>query len=419
MTDNCNRPAYRGLAKSLTLLCAALAAAALPWGPLAASEPVILAAPPQPAIAPSVTHPDDLDTDGNRIDDVLDARVAHLRTAALRESDPEKRASIEADLDETTEVQLIFSAPVTQAQIDAFLALGGQIDYIYKAVSYGWNGTAPLRAVETLPAKMGPALVAVTTSRPAATNLDEATRCGRVRPMWASGWTGNRSTTIAILDTGVDDSHADLAGRMAYWKDWTSDNETQPRDIGEHGTHVSGIALGTGASAGTQVGTLYYTDSGDLSGESSGSFLLSPIHIRTASSVTFSSTARWTLNWTTELYHVNSADGTIAPYAVSAPASGTPPITETNTFTPASNRNYGAALVQNTTLTVKTYAVANSVTHYPGVDSFPGSADQRPAADGQAKRSSRTTDQAAALIYRKPWTTSRCAGFSTTSRSPI
>ena len=370
MTDNCNRPAYRGLTKPLTIPSAALAAAAVLWGPLAASQPVIPAAPPKPAVAPQIRHPGDLDTDGNRIDDLLDARAAHLRAAALRESDPAKLALLEAGLGEPVEVELLFSTQVTQAQIDSFLALGGQTDYIYKAVSYGWNGTAPLRAVETLPAKMGPALVAVVASRPAAPNLDEGTRCGRVRPLWASGWTGNSSTTIAILDTGVDESHTDLAGRMAYWKDWTSDNELQPRDIGQHGSHVSGIALGSGAAAGASTGTLYYMDSGNLSDLPSGNFLLSPIHIRTASSVTFSSTARWTLNQTTELYHVSSADGTIAPYAVSAAASGTPPITETNTFTPSSGRNYGAALVQNTSKTVTTYAAANSVTSYPGVDSF-------------------------------------------------
>ncbi|TYB63962.1 S8 family serine peptidase [Nonomuraea sp. PA05] len=58
---------------------------------------------------------------------------------------------------------------------------------------------------------------------------------------WAAGYDG-AGTTVAVLDTGVDAAHADLAGKVADQRDFTGENTTG--DPHGHGTHVAGTASG-------------------------------------------------------------------------------------------------------------------------------------------------------------------------------
>ncbi|GAA4962912.1 hypothetical protein HD597_002141 [Nonomuraea thailandensis] len=58
---------------------------------------------------------------------------------------------------------------------------------------------------------------------------------------WAAGYDG-AGTTVAVLDTGVDATHPDLAGKVADQRDFTGENTTA--DPHGHGTHVAGTASG-------------------------------------------------------------------------------------------------------------------------------------------------------------------------------
>ncbi|HCC78613.1 MAG: hypothetical protein A2X25_09865 [Chloroflexi bacterium GWB2_49_20] len=61
------------------------------------------------------------------------------------------------------------------------------------------------------------------------------------------GWdlsTGSSAVTIAIVDTGVDLSHSDLAGKIVPGFDFVN-NDNIPQDDRGHGTHVAGIAAAT------------------------------------------------------------------------------------------------------------------------------------------------------------------------------
>lgn len=218
--------------------------------PLGAPAP-----PPPPQVPPIISDGYASDLNGNRINDALE-------TAARPRGD----LSIASAEGEMVAVELIFKEPITQRQIDDFLRLGGQITYLYRAISYGWTGRIPTARLASLPAAMGPTLVQVEPIRRLGAYLDVATQTGRVRLTWKGGFAGNPTgfsgdpnTTIGFIGSGVDASHADLRGRGVYWRDFSDDNEPKPVDYEGHESAVAGVALGTGASAGTNAGTLRYT----------------------------------------------------------------------------------------------------------------------------------------------------------------
>jgi thermitase len=62
--------------------------------------------------------------------------------------------------------------------------------------------------------------------------------------------TTGAGATVAVVDTGVDAAHPDLAGRIGPGYDFV-DNDSTPQDGNGHGTHVSGIIA---ADAGNGIG---------------------------------------------------------------------------------------------------------------------------------------------------------------------
>jgi serine protease AprX len=72
---------------------------------------------------------------------------------------------------------------------------------------------------------------------------------------WELGYTG-QDVVIAVLDTGVDDRHESLVGKYIAGYDCTLriPVEINPDDEDGHGTHVAGIAMGTGGDDGQYMG---------------------------------------------------------------------------------------------------------------------------------------------------------------------
>jgi hypothetical protein len=151
-------------------------------GAYAAGSGRLFTPPPVPDVAPVISgmYPEDLD--GNRIADELDS--ADLPSGPSTLFDASRSLSPLAGA-ESVDVELIFDEPVTQDQIDTFLQLGGEITYMYQAVSFGWNGRIDRDCVSLLPSAMGPTLALVTPrTLQIQLHMDLATQDARVRPVW-------------------------------------------------------------------------------------------------------------------------------------------------------------------------------------------------------------------------------------------
>ena len=64
---------------------------------------------------------------------------------------------------------------------------------------------------------------------------------------WQAGYTG-KGVTVAVLDSGVDATHPDLAGKVAESRNFSESPD--PEDAYGHGTHVASTIAGSGAASG-------------------------------------------------------------------------------------------------------------------------------------------------------------------------
>ncbi|MFJ9623295.1 S8 family serine peptidase [Streptomyces sp. NPDC101181] len=78
-------------------------------------------------------------------------------------------------------------------------------------------------------------------------SLDRSTAQIGAQKVWSAGYRGD-GVKVAVLDTGVDRSHPDLADRVAVAEDFSGSSGTG--DVFGHGTHVASIVGGSGAASG-------------------------------------------------------------------------------------------------------------------------------------------------------------------------
>lgn len=70
---------------------------------------------------------------------------------------------------------------------------------------------------------------------------------------WDLGYTGN-GIVVAIVDSGVDNEHESFTGKFVAGYNALTGTVEDPDDLDGHGTHVAGIALGSGGSSGIYEG---------------------------------------------------------------------------------------------------------------------------------------------------------------------
>ncbi len=91
------------------------------------------------------------------------------------------------------------------------------------------------------------------------------------------GYLGDLNSTIAFLDSGIDDSHSLINQSNIIWEDFVN-GSSQPNDFNGHGTAISSISLGGGDTAlePNHTGSTYYITVG---GNYSHRDLFYPHHI--------------------------------------------------------------------------------------------------------------------------------------------
>ncbi|HZM77979.1 MAG TPA: S8 family serine peptidase [Candidatus Limnocylindrales bacterium] len=80
------------------------------------------------------------------------------------------------------------------------------------------------------------------------TSLDQSVPQVGAPTAWAAGFDGT-GVKVGIVDSGIDSTHPDLAGKVVAAADFTGEGL---QDLAGHGTHVASTVAGTGAGSGGQ-----------------------------------------------------------------------------------------------------------------------------------------------------------------------
>lgn len=162
--------------------------------------------------------------------------------------------------------------PPGEMDIQAFEAYGGKLTQgPWRHALYGFAGTMPSETVQAY-ARSGRIRELINDNVPVKQLLYQSARqIGARSQVWnAYGYTGDPQTTIAVLDTGCDVTHAafspgylgegNFAGKIVSWQDFSSSGNDEPYDSDGHGTHTAGIAAGGGFAGVQSSGRVSGTD---------------------------------------------------------------------------------------------------------------------------------------------------------------
>lgn len=245
------------------------------------------------AALPDIQYPAQNDLDRNRIDDRLDARIAQASAAG----DPYGRLA----------VTVLMYAPPSDEDHRLFNQLEGKVRYRYRHATYGMAGTIPANRLAAFAEALDDKLCIIEEDLPGGAHLDDSMRQARARWLvWAPdsgyGYQGNHDITIAIFDSGIDTTHTDLSGgRLIFWHDFTSEGKGASTDQNGHGSHVAGIAGGSGAVYGSgTVSSITTTMSGTLPG-TAGTGYVDMIKVPVVGSGQVTSTMRWSISGTASI----------------------------------------------------------------------------------------------------------------------
>ncbi|MFD4957177.1 S8 family serine peptidase [Microbacterium sp. NPDC058389] len=182
---------------------------------------------------------DDASVDATPV--IVEQSTARSRTA------PEPLPGIEL----TTTLPSISASAGTASHADAAA--------LWSALT-GPGDTPTARSLST-GAQLGGSVSAVHLDGKVKATLDSSVPYVDAPEAWEEGYTGE-GVTVAVLDTGYDDTHPDLAGRVLPGATSFVPGQDVATDVQGHGTHVASTIAGTGAASdGTHRGV---ADDADL-----------------------------------------------------------------------------------------------------------------------------------------------------------
>ncbi|MFE7245234.1 S8 family serine peptidase [Streptomyces sp. NPDC057580] len=115
-----------------------------------------------------------------------------------------------------------------------------------KAATF-WEAVDDDSAAATKAPKLAGGIKKLWLDKPVHVTLDQSVPQIGAPEAWAAGYDGT-GTKVAVLDTGIDPNHPDVAGRVKKTQNFTDDPDAV--DHHGHGTHVASTIAGSGAASG-------------------------------------------------------------------------------------------------------------------------------------------------------------------------
>jgi len=227
-----------------------------------------------PPFKPAIWKPLWADADNNGISDTLDKEI----TDRL----------LNKTGGEYVNITIALKSQPTTDDANAFISSGGYVTTSpWTHAIYGFAGRIPYnRIAEFVHSDLNVLLVEKEQIGHAHVAY-AAQQIGARAYVWNTlGFQGDSQSSIAIVDTGIDDTHPDFTPgfgdknfnkKIVGWNDLITPGTSSPYDDGGHGSHVAGLAAGNGffstdasgnavATWGANFGTVGRTDTYAISG---------------------------------------------------------------------------------------------------------------------------------------------------------
>ncbi len=183
------------------------------------------------------------------------AAAGQLTSAAAQEAHAQASRALEAAQRNMRQEILARSAAARQASqtavAQAVEQFGGEVIYRYNTINGMAVGISP-DAEAALAAH--PEVAAIVEDQLMTAQLNVSGPAIGANAWWASGYDGG-IWDVAILDTGIDNSHPALSthrfienrclATADYWQSGLPNNDPTPDDVNGHGTHIAGIVAST------------------------------------------------------------------------------------------------------------------------------------------------------------------------------
>ncbi len=192
---------------------------------------------------PVIWKPFWVDQDDNNVADTLDQEIT-------------KRLLNNTATDFVNVIVALKTQP-TVDDANAFALSGGYLTTSpWTNAIYGFGGQIPYNKIADV-IRSNPNVLLVEKEAVAhATIAYAASQVGARTYVWNTlGLRGDSNSSIAIVDSGIDDSHPDFSSgfgdknfthKIVGWNDQINPGTTSPYDDGGHGSHVAGLAAGNG-----------------------------------------------------------------------------------------------------------------------------------------------------------------------------
>jgi hypothetical protein len=236
---------------------------------------------------PVVTKPGWVDLDNNGIADTLDQEIADRLANGTAQ--------------EYVNVTVELKSEPTVDDADAFVSCGGYVTTEpWTYATYGFGGTIPYDQIVNFTEQCPDVLL---VEKEAICHLDvayAAQQIGARTYVWNNlSLQGDPSSSLAILDTGIDASHVDFSpgwGNLSWsskivgWNNQINTSALTPYDDEGHGSHCSGLAAGDGFfstnSTDGRATTTWSANLGTIS--TSGTYLISGMMVNKAGNISIS-----------------------------------------------------------------------------------------------------------------------------------